>query len=100
MPLNTFFEILGALVGIVFVYVNIKAGKSLMGSFFKKYYLWMTVGAVFLFLGFTTDVIGRWIGVPEDITDAVHHIELLVFGVIFIYAARILPKEAAKHIKI
>lgn len=99
MSLNILFEILGAIVGIVFVYINIKASRSLTGSFFKKYYRWMTLGAIFLFLGFTTDVVGGWFGVSENITEVLHHVELLIFGVIFIFAARILPKEAAEHIK-
>lgn len=99
MSLNTLLDVLGAIVGIVFVYVNIKASRSLTGSFFKKYYRWMTLGAVFLFLGFTTDIVGGWFGVSGDISEVIHHMELLAFGAIFIFAARILPKEAAEHIK-
>ncbi len=69
------------------------------GSFFKKYYRWVIIGAVFLILGFTTDIMGDWLGLSEDMTDSLHHAELLIFGIMFVYAARILPKEAAEYLK-
>jgi hypothetical protein len=99
MQINAILEILGALVGVVFIYVNAKNSRSLTGSFFKKYYKLVIVGSIFLVLGFTTDITGDWLGMSEDLIGPLHHLELLIFGIIFVYAAKVLPEEAAKHME-
>ncbi|MDD4931795.1 MAG: hypothetical protein PHG66_06665 [Candidatus Colwellbacteria bacterium] len=99
MSINTVFEIVGMLTAVVFILVNLKESRSLTGSFFKGYYRWIIVGAIFMFLGFTTDITGEWLGMSESVIDPLHHLELILFGVIFIYASRILPREASKYME-
>jgi len=99
MDINRILEISAAVLALVFLWMNFKASKSLIGSFFKKYYLWITVGTFFLFLGFAGDVFGSALGLSEETVEFGHHFSLVMFGIMFVYASYVLPKEAAEYMK-
>jgi hypothetical protein len=97
MDINAILEVIAAVSALVFLWLNIRASRSLIGSFFKKYYSWMIIGTVFLFLGFAGDVFGEAVGLSENIVEFGHHLSLAIFGAMFVYASYILPKEAAER---
>ena len=100
MYINEILDVVGAAIGLLFILVHIKASRSLMGSFFKRYYKWMIFGACLMFLSFSVDSFGGWFGLMDDTADFIHHLLIIAFSGVFVIAARILPKEAAERIKI
>lgn len=98
MDINKILEATAAILALVFLWMNLSTKQSLIGSFFKKYYNWMVVGTIFLFIGFGGDVLGTSLGISEDFVNFFHHLALVLFGISFIYASYILPKEAAAKI--
>ena len=91
-------NIIGIIFGLVFIGLNIKAGRSLVGSFFKNYYRWMVVGALIFTLGFSAEFI-KFFGVTENIADGIHHLLLMIAVIIFVITSLTLPKEASQYMK-
>ncbi len=91
--MNIVLDFAGAAIAIIFLFLNVKAKRSLVGSFFKKYYLLMITSSIALFLGFAVDLS------TAAGSDQLHHLALLLFGTIAIWAAYILPIEAAVYLK-
>ncbi|MDD5099121.1 MAG: hypothetical protein PHP35_02155 [Candidatus Colwellbacteria bacterium] len=98
MDINKILEITAAVLALIFLWINLSAKRSLVGSFFKGYYNWIIVGTAFLFIGFGGDVLGKYLGLSEEFVEVSHHLALVLFAASFIYASYILPKEAAKKI--
>lgn len=94
--LNTSFDIFGILISFGFIWITIKSGRSLVGSFFKKYYWLMTVAAIIFGFGFLIEPIGGFLGFNDDVIDTVHHVFLIAAAIMFVCAGIVFPKEAAK----
>lgn len=101
MTLSDIFTLLIAALGIVFVVATILDSRSLTGSFFKSYYRSMIGAAIALTLGFTIEPIADILGLTDDallMATHLHHTALAIASIVFIYAGRILPKDAANYI--
>ncbi len=90
-------DILGIVLGIIFLVLYARASQSLVGSFFKRYHYWMMIGAALFALAFLTDFIGVVDG-EIMIFDVLHHLILLAAAIIFIVTNLQLPKEAGKYL--
>lgn len=99
MIFDTFFDIVNLIVAIILLVITVRSSRSLMGSFFKKYYRWIVLGTTALMLGFLFEIFGDTLGWPETLIQTGHHTSLIIFEVIFVFAAGILPKEAAEYLK-
>lgn len=89
---------LGVVLGLAFIYFTVKPRKSLIGSFFKKFYGRMTIGSIFFTLGFVTDL-NIYFGFNESIVEIIHHISLLVAALIFVIISVSLPKEISEYME-
>lgn len=102
MTLDTLFELLIAVLGLVLVVFTIKDSRSLIGSFFKAYYRYMIGAVIALTIGFVLEPAGELLGLEEGMLDMIshiHHAALAIASILFIYASRILPKDAASYIE-
>lgn len=102
MTLDIVFELLIAILGLALVVFTIKDSRSLVGSFFTAYYRYMIGAVIALTIGFILEPIGELLGLEEgllDIVSHVHHAALAIASILFIYAGRILPKDAARYIE-
>ena len=90
---------IGLLVGLFFAYLNLRAGKSLLGSFFKKYYRSITLASILFSLGWVTEFAEEFAWANGESAEAWHHFFLLIAGVIFVMSAVYFPKEAEKLMK-
>jgi len=88
------FNIAGVLISIGFIWLMIYSSKSLVGSFFKKYYKLMIIAAIVFGSGFLVETLGEFIGLSVDIVDTIHHIILIAAAIMFVYAGIVFPKEA------
>ena len=86
----------GILLGVIFVILNIRASRTLTGSFFKKYYRLMTAGAVIFTFGFLS-VFTHIFGANENLEMTLLHFSFLAAAAIFILTSLALPKEAGKY---
>ena len=91
-------NIIGIIFGLIFVGLNIKARRSLVGSFFKNYYRWMIIGAIVFAFGFFTEF-AELIGIDRSIAEGIHHLLLMIAGIIFVFTSLTLPKEASQYLK-
>ncbi|MCL5017575.1 MAG: hypothetical protein M1155_02880 [Patescibacteria group bacterium] len=99
MVINQIVDILGLIAGLVFIYVNIRASRSMVGSFFKKYYVNLIVASLFFALGWATNFF-EVLGISSaDTAEFLHHLFLLLSGIVFVAASYYLPKEAAEYMK-
>jgi hypothetical protein len=89
-------NVAGILLGIIFVILNIRASQTLTGSFFKKYYRLMTVGAVIFAFGFLS-AFTHVFGADENLEMTLLHFSFLAAAAIFILTSIALPKEASKY---
>lgn len=96
--MNTVFDVAGAAIAIIFLFLNARAKGTLIGSFFKKYYWLMIAASVSLFAGFFIRLPGAT-GLDPISIESLHKLALLLFGAIAIWAAYILPIEASKYLK-
>lgn len=96
--MNTVFDVAGAAIALMFFFLNVRAKGTLIGSFFKKYYWLMIAASVSLFAGFFIKLPVVTLLDPDSM-EALHKLALLLFGTIAIWAAYILPIEAARYLK-
>lgn len=88
----TFINIVGVVVGIIFVAFAIKNGRALTNVLPRNYTNWMITGSVIFAIGFITDLVGLFVeNLP--IIDVIHHLSLIVAGVIFIITSINLTDE-------
>lgn len=102
MTLDILFNFLLAVLGLAFVVFTIKESRSLTGSFFKSYYQYMVGASIALMLGFVIEPIAEMIGLSEAnlrMASHLHHTALVIASILFIYAGRILPKDAAGYME-
>jgi hypothetical protein len=97
--INLGIDLTGILMGIIFIWLQLRAVRTLIGSAFKKNYYWVLVGAGFFALSFVADMLSMAYGdqLPWEI---VHHLLLLISAVIFIAANLRLPQEASRYMKL
>lgn len=90
-------DYLGMVIGVVFIFLQIRAVQTLIGSAFKRHHLWMGIGSLFFTLAFLTDLIAVTHGnnIPLDIE---HHIVLFISAIIFISTNLSLPQEASQYL--
>lgn len=93
---NLITNIAGAIAGLIFLLLSVKAGRSLTGSFFKRSYNRLAIGAAVFIISFLIEI-ASFFGLNEDIADIVYHILLLVTGVIFIFVSLAFTKEATRY---
>lgn len=101
MILSDIFNFLIAALGLIFVVLTIIDSRSLTGSFFKSYYRYMMGASIFLTLGFVIEPVADMIGLKDNammLATHAHHTSLVIASVLFIYAGRILPRDAAHYI--
>jgi uncharacterized PurR-regulated membrane protein YhhQ (DUF165 family) len=91
-----FVNVVGVFLGLVFIILNIRASRTLTGSFFKKYYRLMTAGAVIFTFGFLS-AFAHIFGANENLEMMFLHFSFLAAAVIFILTSLALPKEAGKY---
>jgi len=90
---------IGLLVGLFFAYLNLKASKTLLGSFFKNYYRSITLASIIFSLGWVTEFFDEFALASSESSETWHHLFLLIAGVIFVISAFYFPKEADKLMK-
>jgi len=93
---NLITNIAGAVAGLIFLFLSIKAGRSLVGSFFKRSYSRLAIGAIAFIVSFLFEI-AVFYGLNDDIADIIHHILLLVTSIIFIFVSLIFTKEATEY---
>lgn len=101
MTLTDVFNFLIAGLGLAFAILTILDSRSLTGSFFKSYYRYMVGASIALMLGFIIEPIADMVGLTEsalNMAEHLHHTALVIASILFIYAGRILPKDAANYI--
>lgn len=88
-------NIAGLIAGLIFIFLNLKASRTLLGSFFKNYYRSMITASILFSLGWITEFL------PINFTSAEswHHIFLLTAGVLFVINSLYMPNEAGKLMK-
>ena len=97
--LDVVVDALGVLLGVVFVVLYMRAVRSFVGSAFKAYHQWMTVGAALFAFSFLADyaslVNGEifWLNI-------IHDALLLSSVIVFIVTNLSLPHEANKYLKL
>lgn len=91
-------NIVGLITGLLFIFLNYKASKTLLGSFFKKYYQSMLIASLFFFLGWMTEFIPS-LKISSETAEVWHHIFLLIAGIMFVATSLYMPKEADKLMK-
>ena len=89
-------DVLGFILGLVFIFLNAKVSKSIVGSAFKRYHSWMMVASLVFSLAFLTDLIAIRNGEIASL-DITHHILLLIAAIIFIATNLRLPQEASQY---
>ena len=99
--INVAIDSLGTIFGFVFIYLNIKSLRSIVGSIFKRYHQWMIVGASCFTLGFLSDIdFTSFLGINTGaIGESMHDIFLLAAAIIFVFTNLYLPKEAANYME-
>ena len=87
----------GFALGIILVGINWRQSRTLMGSFFKKYYRLTILASALLAVGF----LGEYfvLDQPEGLVDSLMHLVLLVAVVVYSYAIITWPKEAEKYLE-
>jgi hypothetical protein len=92
-------DYLGIIIGAVFIYLQMRAVHTLIGSAFKRHHFWMGVGSFFFSLAFLVDLIAVTDGnnVPLNIT---YHVLLIISAIIFIVTNFRLPHEASRYMDI
>lgn len=95
--MNYTLDFLGLLSGLVFVYLNIKAGKSMTGSFFKNSYHAFVVASVFFTLSWASNFLGILSISSAATAEFLHHAFMFVSGLVFVITSYNLPKDAAKY---
>lgn len=91
-------DLLGVLLGVVFLFMSLRGSRSLIGSFFKNYYRFMIVGALALTFGFLIEPVGDWIGLKEETIMLIHDLSLLIASGLFVYASYVLPNDARRYL--
>ena len=93
--MESIINIAGLIAGLVFIFLNLKASRTLLGSFFKNHYRSMMLASILFSLGWVTEFL------PADMinTDILHHILLLTAGILFVISSVYMPKEADKLMK-
>ncbi|MHB9019417.1 MAG: hypothetical protein ACYC3G_00870 [Minisyncoccota bacterium] len=97
--METIINIAGLIAGSVFIFLNYKANKTLLGSFFKKYYQSMLIASIFFSLGWITEFMPDLNLISFETAEIWHHIFLLVAGIMFVETSLYMPKEADKLMK-
>ena len=87
---------IGSIVGFILLYVNRRASKSLVGSFFKNYYDLSMIAITLLVVSFVIEFFLVF-GVEQEIVNMAHHALLIIAGVVFVFTSIALPKEAVKY---
>ncbi|MCL5011944.1 MAG: hypothetical protein M1320_00780 [Patescibacteria group bacterium] len=90
--------ILGVVVGGLLLYVNRRANRSLVGSFFKNYYDLSMIAIILLIASFLTEFL-TFFGIDQEFASVAHHLLLIVAGVVFVFTSITLPKEASSYMK-
>ena len=89
-------DILGLILGLLFIFLNTRAAKTIVGSAFKRYHYWMMIASLVFSLSFLTDLIAMR-DVEIAALDVTHHILLLIAAIIFIATNLRLPQEASQY---
>ena len=90
-------DAVGVLLGIIFIILYMRAARSLVGSAFKTYHQWMTVGATLFTFSFLADYASLISG-GIFLVNVVHDVLLLSSVVVFIATNLRLPHEANKYL--
>lgn len=93
-------DIVATIITVVFIWLSISTKRTLVGSFFKKYYWLMIISFAMFGLGLLIEAIGDLVGLSVSMAGDIHHILLIVSVIIVIIAGFDLPKEAAKQLKL
>jgi len=93
-------NIAGLITGLTFIFLNLKASKTLIGSFFKNYYRSMMTASILFSLGWVTEFLPELNLTSLEISEVLHHSFLLVAGILFVISSLYMPKEAAKLMKL
>ncbi len=92
-------DLVGVVLGIMFLIMAMRGSKSLQGSFFKNYYWFMIGGALALTFGFFVEPAGEWMGIGQSTIMLLHDLAMLVESVLFVYASYILPRDARQYLE-
>lgn len=91
-------DLLGVVLGVVFLFMALRGSRSLIGSFFKNYYWFMIAGALALTFGFLIEPVGEWIGLEENTIMLLHDLAMLTESILFVYASYVLPNDARRYL--
>ena len=98
ISLSVVIDFFGVLFGLIFIYLNIRSARSVIGSVFKRYHRWMIAGAVCFTLGFFFDVtFTSFLGIGSVLGESAHDVFLLAAAIIFVITNLSLPREAAEY---
>jgi hypothetical protein len=85
--------IIGIATGITLIVINMRARRSLLGSFFKRSYGLATIGCILFTLGFVMEIF-RLFGYDYIALEVAHHALLVLSLVFFTLVGTNFPKEA------
>ncbi|MBI3638145.1 hypothetical protein HY227_00165 [Candidatus Wolfebacteria bacterium] len=88
----------GVIIGLAFIFLNIKFSRTLIGSMLKMYYRWLIIGAIFFTMGFGAEVL-EIAEIYPDIFSFLHHTLLILSAIVFVVTSLKLPKEASNCLK-
>ncbi len=97
--MDIYLNIINLVAASVLAFFIVRSSRSLEGSFFKQYYRLLLIGVLALVAGFVLDIVYSDFLISMIIVKALRHIMFVTFGFVFVYAANILPKEAAEYMK-
>jgi len=89
----------GLLAGLIFIFLNIKASRTLLGSFFKTHYRARIAASIVFTIGWINELLPKFNLIDAEMAESWHHIFLLAAGVLFVIGTLYMPKEADKLMK-
>ena len=92
-------NIAGLIAGLLFIFLNLTASKTLLGSFFKNHYRSMMTASILFSLGWVTEFLPEFNLTSLEVSEVLHHAFLLIAGILFVISSLYMPKEADKLMK-
>lgn len=90
-------NVIGLMIGFVFIIVNVSASRLLTDPALKDYFRWITLAVILFIISFATDFLIFFI--DSNIVQAIHHLLIILFLFIFVVASFNLLQEMKQNQK-
>lgn len=91
-------SVVGIVIGLILLFFNRRASRTLVGSFFKQYYDLSMIAVILLICSFLVKLLIAF-GIDVETGSLIHYVLLLLAGVVFVFTSIALPKEASAYMK-